>query len=171
MNYTVTQMLSQVRDERTRNALTQLLSVIADGISSYPVRDAGIVIKTAGSALSKIGATDWYGFAKGVLRKIAASTDNAAYSGTVANGKFNVFAHYIDNAGTLTTVMGTPGATLAAVKFPNRPTNKCMYGFTIINPTGTGNFVGGTTALDDATVVPNAVYVSVQGTPDPTVLA
>lgn len=30
----------------------------------------------------------------------------------------------------------------------------------IINPTGTGDFVGGTTALDDATVVPNAVYLN-----------
>ena len=40
----------------------------------------------------------------------------------------------------------------------------------IINPTGTGNFVGNTTALDDVTVVPNAVYVNTIGAFDPTVL-
>lgn len=33
-------------------------------------------------------------------------------------------------------------------------------GFTIINPTGTGNLVGGITPIDDATVVPNAVHVN-----------
>jgi hypothetical protein len=42
-----------------------------------------------------------------------------------------------------------------------------MVGFLIIHPSGTGNFVGGTTALDDATVVPNAVYVSPTGAFDP----
>jgi hypothetical protein len=35
-----------------------------------------------------------------------------------------------------------------------------MIGFVIVNPTGTGDFVGGTTDLDDATVAPNAVYVN-----------
>jgi hypothetical protein len=44
-----------------------------------------------------------------------------------------------------------------------------MIGFVIINPTGTGPFVGGTTALDDATVVPNAVFVNVTGAFDPSI--
>ena len=38
-----------------------------------------------------------------------------------------------------------------------------VIGYVIINPTGTGNFVGGTTELDDSTVVPNAVFVNTQG--------
>jgi len=42
-----------------------------------------------------------------------------------------------------------------------------MIGFAIINPTGTGNFVGGTTPLDDATVVPNAVYIDTPYPLDP----
>jgi hypothetical protein len=66
--------------------------------------------------------------------------------------------------------MGTEGATLAAVKFPQFPNDKALIGFVIIHPTGTGNFVGGTTALDDATVVPNAVYQNSTAGFDPYVL-
>ena len=58
----------------------------------------------------------------------------------------------------------------AAVKWPPLPAGKALVGFVVINPTGTGNFVGGTTALDDATVVPNAAYVSCGGAFDPTIL-
>ena len=43
-------------------------------------------------------------------------------------------------------------------------------GLIIINPTGTGNFVGNTTPLDDGTVAPNAAYVNNIGPFDPTVL-
>lgn len=125
------------------------------------------VIKTGGSALSKTGAAISYGVANGVARTIAASTDQAAYSGTVTNAKFNVYVHFIDSAGVLTSAMGTEGATLAAVVFPTIPAGKAVVSYTIINPTGTGPFVGGTTALDDATVVPNAVYVPVIGPFDP----
>ncbi len=49
--------------------------------------------------------------------------------------------------------------------FPTVPTNEAVLGFVEINPTGSGNFVGGTTALDDGTVVPNAVYVNTIGNP------
>ena len=47
---------------------------------------------------------------------------------------------------------------------------KALIGFVVINPTGTGNFVGGTTPLDDATVVPNAAYVNTTEGFDPTVI-
>jgi hypothetical protein len=93
----------------------------------------------------------------------------AALSGTVANAKFNVYVFFIDSAGTLTSRMGTAGATLATVKWPEFPENKACIGFVIINPTGTGDFVGGTTALDDATVVPGATYVNTPYPFDPTV--
>jgi hypothetical protein len=66
--------------------------------------------------------------------------------------------------------MGTPGATLAAVVVPTPPVGSGMLGMIVINPTGTGNFVGGTTNLDDATVVPNAAYISCVGAIDPSVL-
>ena len=55
--------------------------------------------------------------------------------------------------------MGTAGATLGAVVFPTTADGEALA-VRHRNPTGTGNFVGGTSALDDATVVPNAVYVN-----------
>lgn len=167
---TLTQILAGVNDPASRLNLGNFLKVVADSFSSQSQRSAGIVIKAGGSTLSKLGATAWYGFAAGKLVTIAASTDNAAYAGTVLTTKFNVYCHFIDKASTLTTVMGVAGASLATVVFPQRPEGKCLYGFTIINPTGTGSFVGGTSALDDGTILPNAVYVSVIGTPDPSML-
>lgn len=132
----------------------------------------GLRIKGAASALANT-ATAFYALAltsAGVPTLVtkAANTDMAALSGTVANATFNVFCYFIDSAGVLTTSMGTAGATLAAVVFPTFPAGKACIGFTIINPTGTGGFVGGTTALDDATVVPNAVYINTVGPFNPT---
>jgi hypothetical protein len=54
----------------------------------------------------------------------------------------------------------TEGAAISSVVFPTIPDGEVSVGWVIVNPTGTGNFVGGTTALDDGTVVPNAVYVN-----------
>jgi len=66
----------------------------------------------------------------------------------------------MNTGGTVTATMGTEASTLAGVIMPALPNGDAMVGFVIVNPTGTGNFVGGTTDLDDATVVPNAVYVN-----------
>lgn len=139
----------------------------ADRLKSRMLATAGLVIKAGGSALVKTGGAAAQYVANGVLGSIAAATDMAALSGTVTNAKFNVFCYFIDSAGSRSSAMGTEGASLAAVQFPAFPAGKACIGFTIINPTGTGNFVGGTTALDDVTVVPNAVHVSVVGSLDP----
>lgn len=119
----------------------------------------GLAIKAGGGVLAKI-VTAVYALVNSKLVLKAAATDMAALSGTVSNAAFNVFVFYMEQDGTLSTVMGTEGASLLAVAFPAAPIDKACIGFTVINPTGTGDFVGGTTALDDATVVPNAVYVN-----------
>lgn len=119
----------------------------------------GLAIKAGGSALVK-AATACRAFVNGKLVTISANTDMAALSGTVVNATFNVFVFSINSAGTLYTQMGTAGATVGAVRFPAVPADRAVIGFIIVNPTGTGDFVGGTTALDDATVVPNVVYVN-----------
>ena len=166
---TVTRFLNQLPDQRAANQLRPIFEAIADTISTTSLMSAAIVIKAGGSALAKTGAAIWHGLAGGTRVVIPAATDLAAFAGTVAADAFNVYAHFVDAAGTLTTVMGTAGATEAAVVFPARPAKKILIGYTKINPTGTGDFVGGTTVLDDATVVPNAVFVSVVGGYDPTV--
>ena len=166
---TITRFLNKLSDQRDANNVRPILEAIADTISTTSLMSAGLVIKAVGGVLAKTGAAPWHGFAKGTRVLLAAATDMAAFSGTVVNATFNVFAHFVDAAGALTTTMGTAGATAAAVVFPVRPLGKILIGYTSINPTGTGNFVGGTTALDDVTVVPNAVFVSVVGGYDPTV--
>lgn len=167
---TIRQWLASIADSKDGYALQQVLNPIGDRISTQTLSTAGLAIKAGGGVLVKTGASACQYAIKGKLGSIAAATDQAALSGTVTNAKFNVFAFFVDAAGTGTSAMGIEGATLAAVVFPQIPEGKAMLGFVIINPTGTGNFVGGTTALDDATVVPNAVYVNTIGAFDPTVL-
>lgn len=167
---TITRYLSGIASVSDRNALAKILNPIADRESSGPLSTAGLVIKAGGSALAKTGASAFYAIAQGKLVKIAASTDMPALVGTVTNAKFNVFCFFVTSGGTVTSAMGTEGATLAAVKFPPIPVGAAQVGFIIINPTGTGNFVGGTTALDDATVVPNAVFLSPAGSYDTTIV-
>ena len=146
-------------DEYEGRAVRQLVTPIYLTLYNQTLTSAGLVIKGAGNTLAKAGSAFYATVAGKVVTKTA-NTDMAALSGTVTNAKFNVFVFYIDSAGTLTSKMGVEGASLAAVTFPRPAVNVAPIGFVIINPTGTGNFVGGTTNLDDATVVPNAVYVN-----------
>lgn len=120
--------------------------------------DANLRIKGGtASALAESQAAAYYVVNSRLATKAAA--DMAALSGTVTNAAFNVFVFEVQLDGTLGTRMGTEGATLAAVEFPPLMRDRAILGFVIINPTGTGDFVGGTTNLDDGTVVPNAVFV------------
>jgi hypothetical protein len=115
-------------------------------------------IKVAGSVTAASSATITYQAGGKLATK--ASSDMAVLSGTVTADAFNVYAFSITLGGTAVTRMGLEGATLAAVKFPPIPEEEAVLGFVIINPTGTGDFVGGTTDLDDATVVPTASYIN-----------
>lgn len=110
-----------------------------------------------------------YAMIDGVLVKKTTSENSP--SGTVSNATFNVFVLSMTAAGTITVTMGTAGATIGAVVFPTIPDDSVVIGFVIVNPTGTGDFVGGTTDLDDATVVPNAVYVNTAYPFNPNALA
>lgn len=166
---TISQQIVNVFGSTDREALRAVLYAIGDRMSSQTLSSAGLVIKAGASALVKTGSAATYAIANNRLLTIAGSTDMPALVGTVVNATFNVFAFYSDQAGTRTTAMGTAGATLAAVRFPNTPLGSAILGFIVVNPTGTGNFVGGTTALDDATVVPNVAYINTQGAFDPTI--
>lgn len=150
--------LAALVDTRNAIALSKILTGIYQRLNSVTLTSPGLAIKAGASALVKTGAAATTLCVEGVLASIAAATDMPALSGTVVNATFNVFVFSQARDGTRYTTMGTAGATLAAVKFPNIPDNRTIIGFIVVNPTGTGNFVGGTTALDDATVVPNVVY-------------
>ena len=143
----------------TLSDLDTLFDKIQRAISNRSLTSGGLAIKGAGLALAKTVNTVYFRIDGSMYSKAAA--DMAAFVGTVTNAKFNVFVHTVNAAGTLATRMGVEAATLGGVAFPTIPDGEVVIGVTVINPTGTGNFVGGTTVLDDVTVVPNAAYISV----------
>lgn len=168
---TLTRQLAPVGADKDRIALRAILAPVLDQFSTRALSNSTLVITaTSGKKVPKTGAADSYFVVQGVPVKIAAGTDMPALAGTVTNATFNVFCFYVDVAGTTTSAMGVAGATLAAMRFPTPPVGKALVGYVIVNPTGTGDFVGNTTALDDGTVVPNAVYASPVGPFDPTLL-
>lgn len=164
MAKTITTSVGGLADGGVRSALGKLQGAVVDQL----LNTAGLTLGSSSKPKLKIANTI-YALVTGVLVK--KTTAEIVISGTVTNAKFNVFVLTIDNAGTVTATMGTEGATIGAVLFPTIPTNQAVIGFAIVNPTGTGNFIGGTTDLDDATVVPNAVYVNTVGTFNPNCLA
>ena len=120
------------------------------------LNSGGLAIKAGSSAVVKTVNTVKV-LVDGVLVSKAAA-DMAALVGTVAHDAFNVWVFTVNAAGTLASHQGTAGATLAEVVFPEITDGQVCLGFVIINPTGTGTFTGGSSALDGATT-PNAVYI------------
>ena len=152
MSKTIANNSSALSDETMRDALEQIQTNLVDVL----LNTAGLAIGTSDAAKVKIVNTI-YAMLDGVIAK--KTTAEVALSGTVTNALFNVFVLSMTAAGVVVATMGTEGATIGAVVFPTIPSDSVVLGFVIVNPTGTGNFVGATTDLDDATVVPNAVYV------------
>lgn len=134
------------------------------------LNSGGLAIKAGASALAKAVNAIYASFADPnvqlngpfLVTKVA-NTDMAALVGTVVNATFNTYSFFMDGAGTLTSAMGTAGTSLATLRLAKKPAGTVQIGFIVVNPTGTGPFVGGTTALDDVTVVPNVVYVNTVG--------
>lgn len=169
MQGTVKRWATAVTQAGARRALTNVLAPLANRITTQTIATSALRIK--GGSASAIVQTNaaYYALIDGKLVTKASATD-IALSGTVANATFNVWAFTINIAGTITATQGGAATTLAAVKFPAIPEASACMGFVIINPTGTGTFTGGTTALDDATVAPNAVFINTVGLFDPTIL-
>jgi hypothetical protein len=153
MARTVSTDVGQAPD-RTLNALTDVQTVLVDSCHV----SVGLAIGTTTQKVKIAAATK--ALINGALVTKAITDDAFTLAGTVTNAKFNVFVMTMNASGTCVALMGTEGATLAAILWPAIPAGSVVLGYVIINPTGTGNFVGGTTALSDGTVVPNAVYVN-----------
>jgi hypothetical protein len=142
----------------TEGELSALFDKLQRAACNKLLVSGALAIHGSASAVAKIGSTCYYMIDGVIYSKTTA--DTSALAGTVTNGTFNVFVFTLNAAGTFHTYMGTGAATLAGVVYPTIPDGEVSVGFVIINPTGTGDFVGGTTALDDATVVPGAIYVN-----------
>jgi hypothetical protein len=162
---TVTRYLEGLVGQLDRQAVRSVVVPMADKFSSQALNSAGLAIKTGGSALAKIGASDFYAVANGVLVKIAASTDMPALTGiNITAANFNVVCFFVDQGGTVTAAAGTEATAIASVKWPQFPAGKALVGTLLI--TYASAFTGGTTALDTATTV----YLNTGGAFDPTVL-
>jgi len=164
MSKTLQTSPSALSDDALRDVIEELQGGVADQI----LTTGGLTIGSSAATAVKI-ATTVYAMVDGVLT--SKTTAEIAIAGTVSNAAFNVFVLTIDSAGAVTASMGTEGTALADVVFPTVPDNEAVIGFVIVNPTGTGDFVGGTTDLDDGTVVPNAVYIDTVGAFNPNLVA
>lgn len=157
---TLLRWIEGIVDYKSRKHIHVITIPLFDRMSSVCLVSAALRIKGgSASALVQTNAASYY-VVNGVFVLKATATDMPALVGTVTNATFNVWCFFIDQAGVVTAFIGTPGTTLAKVGFPQFPQKKALIGFIIVNPTGTGDFVGGTTVLDDATVVPNAVFIN-----------
>lgn len=164
---TLIQVLSGIAAQKDQIAVRDGVAPLTDRFSSCALNSAGLAIKAGGSALAKIGSADFYAVANGALVKIAASTDMPALTGIdIQAGYFNVVCFFVDQAGNVTALGGTEGASLGAVRFPPLPKQKALIGFLLI--TYASAFEGGTTPLDTATTV--YVNASTAGVFDPSAL-
>lgn len=134
-----------------------LFEALQSNLCDMLLNTGGLAIGSSSKPKVKVANTI-YAFVDGVLLTVASA--EYVLSGVVTNAKYNVYVVYVDSEGTVSTAMGTEAATLGAVAFPTIPADTAVIGFVIVHPTGTGDFTGGTTDLDDSTVVPNAVYVN-----------
>ena len=128
---------------------------LIDLLEKHVLNSGGLAIKAGSNVAAKTASAVYY-FIGGKLYTKAAG-DMAALSGTITNGKVNVFVFTVNAAGTVATAMGTEGATIDAVVFPTTPAASAVIGFVYLTPANV-NFVGGTSFLDGANIT--AVYVN-----------
>lgn len=155
MAKTITTSVGGLADAGVRAALLKLQTLGVD----LCLNSAGIVIGSSSKAKPKIANTT-YALIDGVLVKKTTAEVTLTTANNVANAKFNVHVLTMAADGTVTPRNGTEASTIGGIVWPTIPSGEVVIGFVLVNPTGTGGFVGGTTEYDDATVVPNAVFFS-----------
>ena len=123
---------------------------------------------TIGSAAAKVKSTATINhLVDGVFYTKGATDDFWVLTGfDCTNAQFNKCLLCIDSSAAMQIVAGTEGASAGAVVLGAIPASYSVVGMVLVNPTGTGDFTGGTTDLNDGTVVPNAVYTDLAFHPD-----
>ncbi|MBI5402487.1 MAG: hypothetical protein HY959_03740 [Ignavibacteriae bacterium] len=143
---------SMAYTESTSNEnLRALLLKFQTAFCDFVFNSGALAIKTSSSALAKTVNTI-NALVDGVLVQKAAA-DMAALSGTIATGKKGIFVFTLKADGTLTTRAGTLTASaLSGISFPTIPAGEVVIGFIIVENATGSDFVGGTTALDTASL-------------------
>ncbi|SMF93915.1 hypothetical protein SAMN02949497_1211 [Methylomagnum ishizawai] len=135
------------------NALRADVAALRTRMNTASLASAGLAIKTSSSAVVKYTGTISAIVAGVPIRKTAG--DMPALAGTLATAKSAAWAFYIDESGTLSVSAKTADKTthdLALAALPANPDNKALVGFVVIDNATGSNFVGGTTALDTASL-------------------
>lgn len=78
---------------------------------------------------------------------VAITGAEVALSGTIATATSNVYVIYADSAGTLSSAMGTAGATKDLIVFPTTPDDSVVLGWVLVANASGVDFVGATTSL------------------------
>ncbi len=162
---TLARWVEGIDDAQNRLNIRKLIEPLFDRMSTSALNSAGLAITGGGGTAAKIGASDFYAMANGVLVKIAASTTLPTLVGTITASSFNVFCFFVDSAATATVAMGTEGTTIGKIVFPQMPKQKALIGFILVTCSAT--FTGGTTALDGSTTT---VYLNSTESFDPACL-
>ena len=151
------QNVSQSAANAGKGSLAYELARRSNQRSSGVLRSPGLRVK-GGSASAIVQNENVFEaiVADVLVRK--AQSDMPALVGTVVTTAFGLWVFTMDAAGTTAVTALASGATIGAIQVPSIATDVVLLGGLLVNPTGTGSFVGGTTVLDDVTVVPNAVF-------------
>jgi regulator of replication initiation timing len=139
---------------------------IRTGLINMTLTDAAIAIGTTKTKIKTVTNPISY-IIGGTFYSKAATDDFWVLTGfDCANAMFNKCLLCIDSSGNMQIAAGTEAASAGAVVLPAIPASYAVVGMVQVNPTGTGDFTGGTTELDDGTVVPNATYTDLAFHPD-----
>jgi hypothetical protein len=132
-------------------------------LSCVMLTSAGLAIVTGSSPTAR-AVNAFVAIVDGTYVRKAAATAMSALVGTLPTANSALWAFYIDAAGTITTSAKSANAATHAAALallPAVPANQTMIGFIIVDNATGSNFVGGTTALDAASVT--TTYYSTVG--------
>lgn len=139
---------------------------IRTGLINMTLTDAAVAIATNKAKIKTVTNPISY-IVNGTFYSKAATDDFWVLTGfNCTNAQYNKCLLCIDSSGNMQIAAGTEAASAGAVVLPAIPASYAVVGMVQVHPTGTGNFTGGTTELDDATVVPNATYTDLAFHPD-----
>lgn len=138
--------------------------LLSDYLNYFAETNPGLKISAGTATVAEAEFAARTVFAGGPGTTLVAGVDSAALAGTVANGQYGMWEiRTASNGTTMTTAKGTDAATKSGIVLPAGSNALITLGFIIVHPSGTGDFVGGTTGLADGTVVPNTEYYNLIG--------
>lgn len=159
-------MTPAAADAKLGTLLAELISrvtVLQNRLNTCLLNSPVLAIKAASSTVVKASAA-FIANINGVLVRKAANTDMAALAGTLATAKSAAWPFYIDATGALTTGAKTADAAdhaSAVALIPATPDGLALIGILVLDNATGSNFVGGTTALDTASLT--ATYYNTNG--------